>query len=103
MSEDMVLMYIEDNGAVGIFAYPASVYTRPPSSTLTHGLVEVPREQAERWAAAEAAWEAAQAEMRPILKARREKVLTELASFTGFEGASRAAARAEPRRGGKVR
>lgn len=95
----MVRVYIEDNGPIGIFAYPVSVLTSPPDPALGQGIVEVPREQAERWAQAEAAWEAAQAEMRPILAARREQQLTALAGVAGFGAASKAAARADRRRG----
>lgn len=96
---DETLVYLEDYGrAIGIYPYPAKL-AKPIDPVLEQGLVKVPREQAERWARVEAAWEAAQAEMRMVLKARREQVLTALAGVAGFESASRAARRAAPRRG----
>lgn len=99
MSGDTVHVYIEDNDPIGVFSYPVSVLSGHADPALTHGIVEVPREQAERWAEAETAWEVAQAEMRRILGARREQLLTALAGVSGFENASRAASRANPRRG----
>lgn len=99
MTDDVAFVYLEDYGRViGIYPYPAKD-ARPIDPVLEHGLVKVPREQAERWVQAEAAWEAAQVEMRRVLAVRREQVLTALAGVAGFESASRAARRAEPARG----
>lgn len=100
MSDDVTVVYLEDYGqAVGIYPYPAKDARPSIDPVLKSGLVQVPREQAERWVQAEAAWEAAQVEMRRVLAVRREQVLTALAGVAGFESASRAALRAEPARG----
>jgi hypothetical protein len=88
---DMVRVYIEDHGPFGPAAYPLKMAPLPP--ILDGAVVEVPREQAERWERAEAAWEAAQREMRPLMEARRYQVIAAIATVAGAEAANRMAAR----------
>jgi hypothetical protein len=53
--------------------------------------VEVPREQAERWIKAEADWAQAQAEMVPILAARRHRLVAAIGATGDYMAANRAA------------
>lgn len=88
---DMVRVYIEDHGPLGPAAYPvqlASLY-----APLDGAVVEVPVEQAKRWEAAETAWLKAQAEMRPILGARRDQFVAAIGRASSYEAGNRAAAR----------
>lgn len=98
MSDELVRVYIEDYGrGLGVAAYPARANPRPIDPLLNAGICEVPREQVERWVAAEEAWEAAQAEMLPILKARRQEIVDATATFAGFAAARRMDARTRRR------
>jgi hypothetical protein len=87
----MVRVYIEDHGPFGPAAYPLSMSPLPP--ILDGAVVEVPREQAERWDRAEVAWLAAQREMRSLMEAKRYQVIAAVAAAAGAEAAIRMATR----------
>lgn len=89
---DLVHVYIEDHGALGPAAYPANVL-RAFDPLLKAALVDIPAEQADRWAAAENAWARAQEEMRSILDIRRSRMVAAVAVASDYQAANRAADR----------
>jgi hypothetical protein len=98
MSDDMVWVYVEDDRALGPAAYRARAMPpdRVVDPVLYSGRMALPEEQVQKWEQALEAWEAAQAEMRSLLKARRSEVVEAIGDFAGFQAASRA-----DRRGGR--
>lgn len=100
---DFVRMYVEDDDALGPAAFPISLFTTPPDPILGGGIVTVPVEQAKRWEAAEEAWLAAQAEMRVLLRQRRNVVLGAVAQVAGFDAAHQLTKRGPGRARGRGR
>jgi hypothetical protein len=91
MSE-LIQIYIEDHGPLGPAAYPVEMASAF-DPLLKSAVVAVPREQAERWLAAEAGWAQAQREMTPILTARHQRLTAAIGAASDYQAANRAADR----------
>lgn len=89
---DLVQIYIEDHGPLGPAAYPVEMASAF-DPLLKAATVAVPREQAERWLAAEADWAQAQREMMPVLTARHQRLVSAIGAASDYRAANRAAER----------